>query len=64
MGASAMNEHFLIRCDDTPCPECDGFGEAWGSRCGYCNGSGLLPSPDGELLVSGNPIVDRRKQGI
>jgi len=26
------------------CTECDGTGIAWGSKCSYCNGSGLLPT--------------------
>ena len=34
------------------CPECCGAGAAWGSRCHYCDGAGLRPTPSGSVTIA------------
>lgn len=33
------------------CPECDGRGIVGGATCGICNGTGRVPSPEGQAIL-------------
>lgn len=33
------------------CPECLGDGEAWGSQCSYCGGSGTSPNEADTVIL-------------